>query len=145
MATNEVDVGARAISGGAAEAARPKWQLWLGRVLSALPVLLMLFSASMKFSHAPAVVEAFGSKLGYPEGSLLPIAVLELFCIVTYVVPQTAVLGAILLTGYLGGAIATHVRVGDPFAVIILAGVFVWAGLYLRDERLRALLPLRKG
>jgi hypothetical protein len=71
--------------------------------------------------------------------------VLELFCAAVYVVPRTAVLGAVLLTGYLGGAVATHVRVGDAFIVPLLLGVLVWAGLYLRDERVRALLPLRKS
>jgi hypothetical protein len=123
----------------------PVWQLWTGRVLSALPVLLLLLSASMKVSHPPMVIETFVGKLGYPAGMLPALAVLELFCTVVYVVPRTAVLGAVLLTGYLGGAIATHVRVGDPFVVPLLLGVLVWAGLYLRDERIRALLPSRRA
>ena len=122
----------------------PMWQLWTGRVLSALPVLLLLLSASMKLSHPPAVVETFVGKLGYPASMIPGLAVLELLCAVVYVVPRTAVLGAVLLTGYLGGAVATHVRVGDAFVVPLLLGVLVWAGLYLRDERVRALLPLRK-
>lgn len=119
--------------------------LWAGRVLSALPVLMMLMSAVVKFMKPAAVVETFISKLGYPENTLVPIGVLELACIVLYAIPQTAVLGAVLVTGYLGGAIATHVRVGDPFVSPLVLGVFAWAGLYLRDERLRALLPLRKS
>ena len=123
----------------------PTWQLWTGRVLSALPVLLLLLSASMKLSLPPAAVETFVSKLGYPASMLPSVAVLELLCTIVYVVPRTAVLGAVLLTGYLGGAVATHVRVGDAFVVPLLLGVLVWAGLYLRDERIRALLPLRKA
>ena len=123
----------------------PMWQLWTGRVLSALPVLLLLLSASMKLAHPPAAIETFVGKLGYPASMLPALAVLELFCTVVYVVPRTAVLGAVLLTGYLGGAVATHVRVGDAFVVPLLLGVLVWAGLYLRDERVRALLPLRKS
>jgi DoxX-like family len=123
----------------------PMWQLWTGRVLSALPVLLLLLSASMKLSHPPVVIETFVGKLGYPANMLPALAVLELFCAVVYAVPRTAVLGAILLTGYLGGAVATHVRVGDVFVVPLLLGVLVWAGLYLRDDRIRALLPLRKS
>jgi DoxX-like family len=129
----------------AGEADRPKWQAWVGRVLSAIPVLLFLASATMKFTHGPAVVETFVGKLGYPEESLTAIGILELLCVVVYVIPQTAVLGAVLLAAYLGGAVATHVRVHDPFIVPALLGVFVWAGLYLRDDRLRALLPLRKA
>jgi hypothetical protein len=138
---HEADLKATALPG---ESARPKWQLWLGRVLSAPPVLLMLMSAAMKFSHSPAVTDVFVGKLGYPEGSLTAIGLLEVFCAAVYAVPQTAVLGAVLLTGYLGGAIATHVRVGDPFAGPALLGVLAWAGLYLRDERLRAFLPIRR-
>ena len=122
----------------------PMWRLWAGRVLSALPVLLLL-SASMKLSRAPMVVETFVGKLGYPASVLPALAVLELFCTVVYAVPRTAVLGAVLLTGYLGGAVATHVRVGEPFVVPLLLGVLPWAGLYLRDQRVRALLPLRKA
>ena len=123
----------------------PMWRVWTGRVLSGLPVVLLLLSASMKLSHPPMVVETFVGKLGYPASVLPSLAVLELFCTVVYIVPRTAVLGAVLLTGYLGGAVATHVRVGDAFVVPLLLGVLVWAGLYLRDERVRALLPLRKA
>ncbi len=122
----------------------PKWQLWTGRVLSTLPVLALLMSASMKLSHKPEMVENFTGKFGYPAGLLTTLALVELTCTVLYVIPQTAVLGAILLTGYLGGAIATHVRVGDPFAIPLVLGVLLWAGLFLRDARFRSLLPLRK-
>jgi hypothetical protein len=122
----------------------PKWQLWSGRVLSALPVLALVMSGSMKLSNKPAMVEMFTGKFGYPAGLLTTLALVELTCAALYAVPRTAVLGAILLTGYLGGAVATHVRVGDPFAIPLLLGVMLWAGLFLRDDRLRALLPLRK-
>jgi len=117
--------------------------LWVGRVLSALPVLMLSFSAVMKFSRSPQVMEGFVGKFGYPEGTLLPIGVVELFCALLYAVPRTSVLGAILITGYMGGATATHVRVSDPWFMAVLLGVVAWAGLYLREPRLRALLPLR--
>lgn len=124
---------------------RKKWVLWTGRALSALPVLLMVFSASMKLMHAPQVVEQWVGKFGYPESSLTGIGLLELACVLVYLIPRTAVLGAVLLAGYLGGAVATHVRIGDPsFVMPLILGILAWAGLYLRDERLRALIPLRK-
>lgn len=122
-----------------------KPMLWTGRVLSAAPVLMMLMSAVMKFMRTPQVMEGFVGKFGYPEGTLLPIGVLELICVLLYAVPQTAVLGAVLVTGYLGGAVATHVRVGDAFIAPAILGAVAWAGLYLRDPRLRALLPLRRS
>lgn len=120
-----------------------KKALWTGRVLSTLPVLMLLMSAVMKLVKPAPVVEGF-AKLGYPEGLALGLGILELVCTLVYVNPRTAILGAILLTGYLGGATATHVRVGDPFLTPVVLGVLVWGGLYLRDERLRALLPLRR-
>ena len=125
--------------------ARSKAVLWVGRVLSALPVLLMAFSAAMKFSHSPEIVASFAGQFGYPEKTLFAIGVIELACAVLYAIPRTAILGAILVTGYLGGAAATHVRISDPsFIMPILLGVFAWAGLYLRDRRIADLLPLRR-
>ena len=121
-----------------------KAQLWGGRVVSALPVLGLVMSASMKLSHKADMVAGFTGKFGYPESSLTPIGVVEILCTILYAIPQTSVLGAVLLTGYLGGAVATHVRVGDPFVPPIVLGMLVWAGLFLRDTRVRALLPLRK-
>ena len=115
---------------------------WAGRIASALPVLMLLFSGVMKLLKPAAVVTEFG-RLGYPESVILGIGILELLCTVVYLIPRTAVLGAILLTGYLGGATATHVRVGDPFIFPVIFGALLWLGLYLRDERLRTLLPLR--
>ncbi len=116
--------------------------LWTGRILSALPALLLLFSGVMKLVKPAALVEEF-ARLGYPGSLALPIGILEIACTVVYVIPQTSMLGAVLLTGYLGGATATHVRIGDPFFGPVILGVVVWAGLFLRDDRLRALLPLR--
>ncbi|OJY30319.1 MAG: hypothetical protein BGO98_26665 [Myxococcales bacterium 68-20] len=128
------------------EVATPKnWQLWTGRVLSALPVLLMTMSVAMKLMHAPDFVAMWTGKLGWQEGSLTAIGILELACLAVYLVPRTAFLGALLLTAYLGGAVASHVRIGDPFAVPIVLGVLAWAGLYLRDERVRALVFPRKA
>ena len=83
--------------------------------------------------------------LGLPESMLLPLAILEASCVVIYLVPPTAVLGAILLTGYIGGAICTHWRVGDPFYLHILLGILVWLALYIRESRLWAVLPLRRS
>lgn len=116
-------------------------KVWVGRVLSALPALMMVFSASMKLSHAQKFVEIWTLKLGWHEGSLASIAIVELTCVALYVFPRTAVLGAILLTAYLGGATATHVRVGEAFVAPVVLGIFAWLGLYLRDQRLQALVP----
>ena len=116
--------------------------LWAGYIISVLPILLLLFSGVMKLVKPASVVEGF-VRLGYPESLALGIGVVELACAVVYVIPQTSVLGAILLTGYLGGATATHVRIGEPFFMPIVLGVMIWGGLFLRDDRLRALLPLR--
>lgn len=118
-------------------------RLWAGRIVSALPVLMLLASAGMKLSHRPEMVQNFVNKLGFPEGTLTPIAVLELLCVALYVVPWTRVLGAVLLTGYLGGAVVAHVRIGEPFFLPVLLGAALWLGLYLRDPRLRAFLPSR--
>jgi DoxX-like family len=119
-------------------------RLWAGRIVSALPALLLLFSGMMKLLKMPAVIEGM-AHYGYPEHLILGVGVLEVGCTIVYLIPRTAILGAILMTAYLGGATATNVRVGDPsFIGPVLAGVFVWAGLYLRDERLSALIPARR-
>jgi len=120
-----------------------KTMLWAGRIISAVPVLMLLVSGVMKLVGPDYLVKEF-ARLGYPENLGLVIGILELACTVVYAIPRTAVLGAILLTGYLGGAIATHVRIDDPFLPPIVFGVLVWLGLFLRDARLRALLPLRR-
>jgi hypothetical protein len=120
----------------------PKKMIWTGRILSTVPVLVLLLSAVMKFAKPPPVVEGF-AHLDLPERLAFGLGGLELLCTALYVFPRTAVLGAILLTGYLGGAIVSHLRVGDQFIGPILFGVLIWAGLFLRDKRLRALIPLR--
>lgn len=129
---------------GTASAVAPvsKGMLWAGRLASAVPILMLLFSGIMKVPKPVFVVEEF-ARLGYPENVVLGIGILELACTVVYAIPRTAVLGAILLTGYLGGATATHVRIGDPFYGPVIVGALVWLGLFLRDGRLRALVPLR--
>ena len=105
---------------------------------------MLLMSGVMKFLKPTEVVEGF-AKLGWPDNLAQGLGVVELVCTALYVIPRTSVLGAILLTGYLGGAIATHVRIGDPFLVPVILGVVLWLGLYLRDARLRALIPLRSS
>jgi DoxX-like family len=117
--------------------------LWVGRVISALPVLALVASGAGKISHAPKFVDMFTGHFGFSVDALTPIGILEIACALVYVIPRTAFFGAVLVTAYLGGAVATHVRVGDAFAVPVILGVLVWLGLYLRDNRLRALAPLR--
>jgi hypothetical protein len=121
-------------------------RLWAGRVITALPVLFLLFDIVIKLLQIAPVRESF-ARLGYPESVAVGIGTLELVCLAVYLIPRTSVLGAILLTGYLGGAVATHVRVGDPLVSHILfptyVGALIWGGLYLREDRLRALVPLR--
>ena len=125
-----------------------KGTLWAGRIMSALPALFLLLDGVMKLVKPAPVVEAT-VKLGYPERVIVPLGVVLLAGTVLYIIPRTAVLGAILLTGYLGGAVATHVRVGDPLFSHALfptyLGALLWGGLYLRDRRLRALIPFRTG
>ena len=123
-----------------------RFQLWSGRVLSALAVLFLLFDAVLKVLRPPMAVE--GTKqLGYSADIILPLGVLQLILLILYVIPRTSVLGAILWTGYLGGAVATHVRVGNPLFTHILfpiyVALFLWGGLWLREQRLRALVPVR--
>ncbi len=121
-----------------------KGMIWTGRVVSAIPVLLMVFSAAVKFAKPAPVVEGM-VRFGYPAGLLTVLGVLEFLSCVVYVIPRTAVLGAILMTGYLGGATASHVRVSDPsFVTPVVLGVMVWGGLFFRDERVRALIPFRR-
>jgi hypothetical protein len=124
-------------------ASTSKAMLWTGRVLSALAVLFLLFSAFMKFAKPPAVVEGF-VHLGLPERLALAIGLVELASALLYALPVTAGLGAILLTGYLGGATLTHLRVGDPWISPVILGIIVWAGLFLRDSRVRGLIPVRR-
>jgi hypothetical protein len=121
-----------------------KTRLWVGRVLSALPVLLFV-ATGMFGLVSPAAAMQGAAHYGFPEGVLLRVTIVEIGCAILYAIPRTAVLGAILLTGYLGGAVATHVRVEEPFFFPLIVGIMVWAGLYLRDARVRELIPLRRG
>jgi hypothetical protein len=120
-----------------------KAMLWGGRVMSALPVLALTASSAMKLSHSAAVVEGW-QKAGFPAGSLLPIGAFELTCAILYAIPQTTAFGAVIMTGYLGAACATHIRGGEAFAAPLLVAILAWVGLFLREPRLRALVPLRK-
>ena len=120
--------------------ATTRYARWAGRVVSALVVAFLAFDGITKAMTVEPVVEAT-TRLGYPEGSVFGIGVTLLVCTVAYAVPRTAILGAILLTGYLGGAVATQVRVEDPwFLFPAFIGVLAWGGLFLRDGRVRALV-----
>ena len=121
-----------------------KPMLWTGRVMSAIVVLLTGFGSIVKLLKVAGVIEGM-AKAGYPEHLVRPVGVIEMICIVVYLIPRTNVLGAILLTGLLGGATATNVRIGDPATPLpVVLGMLAWGGLYLRDLRLRELIPLRK-
>jgi hypothetical protein len=119
-----------------------KKSLWASRILSGLALLIFALTAALGMSNPAAAAQGF-AHYGYPAGTMVPIAVVELVCVLLYAIPRTSVLGAILLTGYLGGAISTHVRAGEPFILPLAVGVIIWLGLFLRDARLRDLLPLR--
>lgn len=116
-----------------------KGALWGGRIASGLVAFALTMSAIMKISKAPPVIEGF-TKFGFPEGTIRPIGIVELACVVLYLVPKTRLFGAILVTAYLGGAVVTHVRAGEPFVTPIVLGILAWAGLTLRDPRLRDLV-----
>jgi hypothetical protein len=129
--------------------ARSKKGLWGGRIISAIPVLFLLLDAIMKLMRPlPTAVAEGATRLGYPLSTMPVIGAALLISVIIYAVPRTAVLGAILLTGYLGGAVASNVRVGNPLFSYVLPPVyvalFIWGGLFFRDERIRALIPLRK-
>jgi hypothetical protein len=132
---------------GAQTAGTSKGQLWTGRILSGLSVAFMLFDATIHILRPPPVVAGF-TALGFPLSVAVPIGVIELVCIILYVIPRTSVLGAIFLTGYLGGAIAAQVRIGAPMFSTTLfpiyVALFLWGGLYFRDPRVRALIPIAR-
>ena len=121
------------------------WMLWTGRVLSLWPVYVVGMSATWKLTRNPWYVGEF-ARIGWPDSALPLLAFLQLGSLLLYLIPRTAVLGAVLLTGYLGGAIAAYTRMGEPYPVLVplSTSLIAWAGIYLRDENLRALLPLRK-
>ena len=125
--------------------ANPTWMKWTGRVLSALPVIMLGVGGVFALLNPVMMKEGMG-KQGWPVEVAPYIASIEIIAALIYVIPQTAVLGAILLTGYLGGAVASHVRAGEAIMCIpaIVFGVITWLGLWFRDARVRALAPLRK-
>jgi hypothetical protein len=127
--------------------AASKKKLWAGRIMSGLVIAFMLFDCAIKLLQLE-IVRTSMAQLGYPQSSGLLIGIIEAGCLALYILPRTAVLGAILLTGIYGGAIASHVRLNDPLFSHVLFGVYLgllaWGGLYLRDEKLRALIPFRR-
>jgi hypothetical protein len=118
-------------------------RLWAGWVISILASALFVFSAAMKLKGGPELAQGM-EHLQLADSMTLPLAILELTCVAVYLVPPTSVLGAVLLTGYLGGAILTHWRVGDMFVLHVVLGLLIWLGIYLREPRLAALLPVRR-
>jgi DoxX-like family len=127
-------------------ASAPRWTLWAGRFLSFLVVAQLLSSAWFRAAyHANAVAEIV-TGYGYPESAIVAIVIAECALVLLYLVPQTSVLAAILMTGYLGGAVATHLRIADTAraAIPLVVGILAWGGLYLRDSRIRQLVPFRR-
>lgn len=124
-----------------------KGRLWAGRVLSGIAVLFLLFDATIHLLKPEAVVKGFVD-LGYPITVSVPLAIIEFVCIVLYLIPRTSIFGAVLLTGYLGGAIAAQLRVGAPLLSTLLfpiyVALFLWGGLYLRDPIVRSFMPVRR-
>lgn len=122
-----------------------RWLLWVGWVVSLWPVFVVCSSATWKLTHNAWYVAEF-ARIGWPQSALTLLACLQLGCIVLFLIPPTAVLGAVLLTGYLGGAIAAYTRMGEPYPVLVplSTSMIAWLGIWLRDERLRALLPFRR-
>src|SRR5262245_57840499 len=116
---------------------------WAGWVISGLLAAFFLMGVVMSFAKPPTVLEGL-KKMGFDDSLAVPLGIVELVCTVLYLIPRTAVLGAILLTAYLGGAVCTHVRVGESFIMPVVFGVLVWGGIFLRDRRVRDLIPLRK-
>ena len=128
------------------DATGPKrWLVWAGWVVGALGLSILLSSVRWKLTHDPWYVAEWG-RLGYSLGALRVIGLVQLTCVVLYLIPRTAVLGTVLLTGYLGGAIASYVRIGElyPPMVPLTTALLLWGGIYLREERLRSLLPFRR-
>ena len=112
--------------------------VWIGRVVSIIAALPFALSAAMKLMRHPEVIKGM-SHLGLPESLIMPLGVIELLCVVLYLVPKTSIFGAILFTGYVGGAIVTHLRMGEPVYLHIALGIAIWLGLYLRRPQLRQL------
>ena len=131
---------ARTVSG-------PRWMSWTGWFLSIAVVAQLLSSAWFRATHHTSAVTEIVAGYGYPESAIVPIVIAECLLVVLYLVPQTSVLAAIVMTGYLGGAVATHLRIADTAraAIPVVVGIFAWGGLYLRDSRIRQLVPFRRS
>ena len=125
----------------------PRWMLWTGRLLSFVVVAQLLSSAWFRATHHTYAVAEIVTSYGYPESAIVPIVIAECALVALYLVPQTSVLAAIVMTGYLGGAVATHMRIGDTAraAIPLVVGILAWGGLYLRDRRIRELVPFRRS
>jgi len=123
-----------------------RWLVWAGWVVSLWPAFVIGMSAHWKLGHNPAYVREF-ARIGWPESRLELLACLQLGSLALFLIPPTAVLGAVLLTGYLGGAVAAYTRMGQPYPVLVplSTSMIAWLGIWLRDACLRALLPLRRG
>jgi hypothetical protein len=121
-----------------------KAKLWVSYIVSAIPVLFLVSSGIAKLVQPAPVLQGF-AQIGFAQSLVVRLGILELICTAVYLIPRTSVLGAILLTGYLGGATVTHLRVSDPkFVAPVILGVFLWGGLFFRESRLRALIPLKR-
>ena len=137
------DVARVASNDQAPRVSKAAW--WAGWIISAIPILMMGVLGIVIMVFFRKMAEEGNVKYGYPAHVTVPLMIVEIVSVILYAIPRTAVLGAILLTGYLGGAVATHVRAGEPFFIPVIVGVLVWLGLFLRDPRLRSLVPLRKA
>src|SRR3989475_3083791 len=128
-------------------ASAPRWMFWTGWLLSFVPVAVLLSSAWVRATHHAYAVAEIVAAYGYPESAIVPIVIAECALVVLYLVPQTSVLAAIVMTGYLGGAVATHLRIADTAraAIPLVVGILAWGGLYLRDSRIRHLVPVRRS
>ena len=122
-----------------------RWLVLGGWVVGAMGLFILLSSVRWKLTENPWYVAEWG-RIGYSQGALRGVGLLQLACVVLYLIPPTAVLGTVLLTGYLGGAIASYVRMGEPYPMMVplTTSLLLWAGIYLREERLRSLLPIRR-
>jgi len=125
----------------------PRWMLWTGRIFSFLVVAQLLSSAWFRATQHNYAVAEIVTGYGYPESAIFRIVIAECVLVVLYLIPQTSVLAAIVMTGYLGGAVAAHLRIADTAraAIPVVVGVLAWGGLYLRDSRIRQLVPLRRS
>ncbi len=126
--------------------AAPRWMLWTGRILSALVVLQLLSSAFFRGTQHTYAVAEIVTGYGFPESAIVLIVIAECALVALYLFPPTSVLAAIVMTGYLGGAVAAHLRIGDAgrAAIPLVVGMLAWGGLYLRDPRIRQLIPFRR-